>query len=224
MEIMVFQRRLKLCLNGTAGQSLGVWNAGGVEIYLTGDANDYVGKGMSGGKIIIKASPSFKNVADRNSIVGNTCLYGATGGKLYAEGKAGERFAVRNSGAIAVTEGAGDHCCEYMTGGSVIVLGEVGNNFGAGMTGGVAFIYDDSGKLHKNLNKSSVELVELSKADKETIDFFKRMVKDYGKETGSIKSKKILKNFKDEIKNINLIKPINASMEDIKKNVINKVA
>ena len=100
---------------------------------------------MSGGKIIIKASPSFKNVADRNSIVGNTCLYGATGGKLYAEGKAGERFAVRNSGAIAVTEGAGDHCCEYMTGGSVIVLGEVGNNFGAGMTGGVAFIYDDSG-------------------------------------------------------------------------------
>ena len=134
-------------MSGTAGQSLGVWNAGGVEIYLTGDANDYVGKGMSGGKIIINASSTFKNIADKNSIIGNTCLYGATGGRLYAEGKAGERFAVRNSGAVATIEGAGDHCCEYMTGGSVTVLGGVGDNFGAGMTGGVAFIYDDSHKL-----------------------------------------------------------------------------
>merc|ERR1711991_741253 len=210
---------VKLYLNGTAGQSLGVWNAGGVEIYLTGDANDYVGKGMSGGKITIQASPSFKNIADKNSIVGNTCLDGATGGRLYAEGKAGERFAVRNSGAIATIEGAGDHCCEYMTGGCVIVLGEVGNNFGAGMTGGVAFIYDDSGKLDKNLNNSSVELLELTKADKPTVNFFKKIIKDSSKETKSIKAMNILKNFEDEIKNIKLIKPINASMEDIKKNI-----
>ena len=133
---------MKLYLNGTAGQSLGVWNAGGVEIYLTGDANDYVGKGMSGGKIAIQASPSFKNIADKNSIVGNTCLYGATGGRLYAEGKAGERFAVRNSGATAVVEGCDSNGCEYMTGGSIVILGVVGDNFGAGMTGGMAFVYD----------------------------------------------------------------------------------
>ena len=215
---------IRLNLNGTAGQSLGVWNAGGVEIHLTGDANDYVGKGMSGGKITINASSPFKNIADKNSIIGNTCLYGATGGILYAEGKAGERFAVRNSGAIATIEGAGDHCCEYMTGGSVTVLGEVGNNFGAGMTGGVAFVYDKSHRLDKNLNKSSVELVELSRADKTTISYFKKIIKDYAKETKSIKAKEILKNFENEISNIKLIKPINASMEDIKKNVINKVA
>ena len=215
---------IRLKLNGTAGQSLGVWNAGGVEIHLTGDANDYVGKGMSGGKITISASSPFKNVADKNSIIGNTCLYGATGGMLYAEGKAGERFAVRNSGAVATIEGAGDHCCEYMTGGSVTVLGEVGNNFGAGMTGGVAFVYDKSHKLDKNLNKSSVELVELSRADKTTISYFKKIIKDYVKETKSVKAKEILRNFENEINNIKLIKPINASMEDIKKNVINKVA
>ena len=179
---------------------------------------------MSGGKITINASSTFKNIADKNSIIGNTCLYGATGGRLYAEGKAGERFAVRNSGAVATIEGAGDHCCEYMTGGSVTVLGGVGNNFGAGMTGGVAFIYDDSHKLDKNLNKGSVELIELSRADKTTITYFKKIIKDYAKETKSIKAKKILRNFEDEIKNIKLVKPINASMEDIKKNVINKVA
>ena len=132
---------------------------------MTGDANDYVGKGMSGGKIIIKASSDFKNIADKNSIIGNTCLYGATGGKMFAEGKAGERFAVRNSGATSVVEGAGDHCCEYMTGGCSLILGEVGNNFGAGMTGGIAFVYDKNNTLEKNLNASSVEHIDLSAID-----------------------------------------------------------
>ena len=132
--------------------------------------------------------------------------------------------AIYFTGAISVVEGCGDLGCEYMTGGSVTVLGEVGNNFGAGMTGGVAFVYDKSHRLDKNLNKSSVELVELSRADKTAISYFKKIIKDYVKETKSIKAKEILKNFENEISNIKLIKPINASMEDIKKNVINKVA
>ncbi len=215
---------IKLNFTGTAGQSLGVWNAGGVEIYLTGDANDYVGKGMSGGKIIIKAPNDFKNFADKNSIIGNTCLYGATGGKMYAEGKAGERFAVRNSGAIAIVEGAGDHCCEYMTGGCSVILGEVGNNFGAGMTGGIAFVYDQSKRLSKNINESSVEIIELSNTDKITSNFFIKSIEDYIKETGSVKAKHIIRNISEELKNIKLVKPINSSMEDIKKNTINKVA
>ena len=215
---------IKLNFVGTAGQSLGVWNAGGVEIYLTGDANDYVGKGMSGGKIIIKASSDFKNIADKNSIIGNTCLYGATGGKMFAEGKAGERFAVRNSGATAVVEGAGDHCCEYMTGGCSLILGKVGNNFGAGMTGGIAFVYDKNNTLTKNLNASSVEHIDLSTIDKTTLKYFKELVRDYIKETGSKKAKAIMKNINIELKYFKLVKPINASMEDIIKNTINKVA
>ncbi len=215
---------IKLNFIGTAGQSLGVWNAGGVEIYLTGDANDYVGKGMAGGKVIIKAPDSFKTDADKNSIIGNTCLYGATGGKMFAEGKAGERFAVRNSGAIAIVEGAGDHCCEYMTGGCSIILGEVGNNFGAGMTGGIAFVYDQSKNLSKNINSGSVEIIELSSTDKATLNFFLKYIKDYVSETGSIKGKNIINNISDELKYIKMVKPINSSMEDIKKNTINKVA
>jgi glutamate synthase (NADPH/NADH) large chain len=215
---------IKLNFSGTAGQSLGVWNAGGVEIYLTGDANDYVGKGMAGGKIIIRASKIFKKIADKNSIIGNTCLYGATGGKMFAEGKAGERFAVRNSGAIAVVEGAGDHCCEYMTGGSTLVLGEVGNNFGAGMTGGLAFVYDEDKTLYKNLNTSSVEHIDLSTVDKITLKYFKKIINEYIKETRSIKAKRIKKDFNNEINNFRLVKPINATMEDIIKNTINKVA
>jgi glutamate synthase (NADPH/NADH) large chain len=179
---------------------------------------------MAGGKIIIRASKSFKKIADKNSIIGNTCLYGATGGKMFAEGKAGERFAVRNSGAIAVVEGAGDHCCEYMTGGSTLILGEVGNNFGAGMTGGLAFVYDKNKTLHNNLNTSSVECVDLSTVDKITLKYFKKIINEYIKETGSIKAKKIIKDINNEIKNFRLIKPINATMDDIIKNTINKVA
>ncbi|HNG61431.1 MAG TPA: glutamate synthase large subunit, partial [Cellvibrionaceae bacterium] len=134
---------IRLNFIGVAGQSFGVWNAGGLEMYLEGDANDYVGKGMAGGKLVIRPPRNSSFVAHETSIVGNTCLYGATGGKLFAAGGAGERFAVRNSGAHAVVEGAGDHCCEYMTGGVVTVLGPTGVNFGAGMTGGFAYVLDE---------------------------------------------------------------------------------
>ena len=133
---------LDILLTGTAGQSFGAWNVAGLHLDLVGDANDYVGKGMSGGRIIVRP-PETANYAARDTvIVGNTCLYGATGGQLYAAGQAGERFAVRNSGATAVVEGSGDHCCEYMTGGVVVVLGRSGVNFGAGLTGGFAYVLD----------------------------------------------------------------------------------
>ncbi|MCF1439778.1 MAG: glutamate synthase large subunit, partial [Shewanella sp.] len=138
---------LKLSFQGTAGQSFGVWNSPGVELCLVGDANDYVGKGMSGGILTLYPPVGSNFKTERSAIIGNTCLYGATGGRLFAAGQAGERFAVRNSGAIAVIEGVGDNGCEYMTGGIVLVLGKTGVNFGAGMTGGFAYVFDQFGKL-----------------------------------------------------------------------------
>ncbi len=144
-------------LNGTAGQSLGVWLAGGVSLHLTGDANDYVGKGMGGGVISIRPHNGVSFQSHKATIVGNTCLYGATGGELFAAGRAGERFAVRNSGATAVVEGIGDNGCEYMTGGVVTVLGKTGINFGAGMTGGFAYILDMDGKFKGRINGEMVE-------------------------------------------------------------------
>jgi len=142
---------------GTAGQSFGVWNAGGLNLNLTGDANDYVGKGMTGGRIMIRPEPGSAFKSNEAVIAGNTCLYGASGGELYAAGLAGERFAVRNSGANAVIEGIGDNGCEYMTGGIVTVLGNTGVNFGAGMTGGFAYIYDEDGQLASKINYELVE-------------------------------------------------------------------
>jgi len=133
---------LEIRLHGTAGQSFGAWNVAGLNMELVGDANDYVGKGMAGGRIVIRPSEDSAFDAKDTVIIGNTCLYGATGGEIYAAGQAGERFAVRNSGALAVIEGVGDHGCEYMTGGVVTVLGRCGVNFGAGLTGGFAYILD----------------------------------------------------------------------------------
>ncbi|MBQ0778294.1 MAG: glutamate synthase large subunit, partial [Pseudomonas sp.] len=147
---------------GTAGQSFGVWNAGGLHMYLEGDANDYVGKGMTGGKLVIVPPKGSPFRSEETAIIGNTCLYGATGGMLLAAGTAGERFAVRNSGAHAVIEGAGDHCCEYMTGGMVCVLGPTGHNFGAGMTGGFAFVLDQDNSFFDKLNHELVELHRIS--------------------------------------------------------------
>lgn len=144
-------------LNGTAGQSLGVWLAGGVNLHLTGDANDYVGKGMAGGRIVIKPHNGVAFKAEDAAIAGNTCLYGATGGELFASGRAGERFAVRNSGASAVIEGIGDNGCEYMTGGVITVLGKTGINFGAGMTGGFAYVLDTDGRFRNRINPELVE-------------------------------------------------------------------
>lgn len=149
---------LTLRLTGTAGQSLGAFLARGITLELTGEANDYVGKGLSGGRVIIKPADAFRGSAQDNIIIGNTALYGATAGELYCRGVAGERFAVRNSGATAVVEGTGDHGCEYMTGGSVLVLGRVGRNFAAGMNGGIAYVLDADGDFAQCCNPASVGL------------------------------------------------------------------
>ncbi len=215
---------ITLKLEGTAGQSLGVWNADGLDIILTGDANDYVGKGMAGGKIIIKTPDEIKKSADEMIIIGNTCLYGATGGSLFAEGIAGERFGVRNSGCTAVIEGSGDHTCEYMTGGSVIVLGETGNNFGAGMTGGLAFIYDKNKSFKNKINSQSVETRDLSsKTYSKHQAYLHKTLKAYYEDTKSIKAQYILNNFKKEIKNFVIVKPKASNYKDLL-NLIIKVA
>jgi glutamate synthase (NADPH/NADH) large chain len=145
-------------LTGTAGQSFGAWLAAGVTMILQGEANDYVGKGLSGGKLVIRPSPESRVVAENAIIVGNTVLYGAVAGECYFRGVAGERFAVRNSGAVAVVEGLGDHGCEYMTGGVVLVIGQTGRNFAAGMSGGIAYVLDEEGDFARRCNMSMVDL------------------------------------------------------------------
>jgi glutamate synthase (NADPH/NADH) large chain len=152
---------IQIRLTGVAGQSFGAFLAHGITLDLTGDANDYVGKGLSGGRIIVRQPPRVKREPTENIIVGNTVLYGAIAGEAYFNGVAGERFAVRNSGAIAVVEGAGDHCCEYMTGGVVVVLGKTGRNFAAGMSGGVAYVYDEDGFFRERCNMAMVEIEEI---------------------------------------------------------------
>ena len=143
-------------LRGTAGQSLGAFAVQGLKLEVIGDANDYVGKGLSGATIVVRLAPSSALLSQDNTIIGNTCLYGATAGELFAAGQAGERFAVRNSGAIAVIEGCGSNGCEYMTGGTVVILGAVGDNFGAGFTGGQAFIYDVDGMFEHRINPETI--------------------------------------------------------------------
>src|SRR5690606_30706292 len=147
---------LTVRLRGSAGQSLGAFAVQGIKLEVFGDANDYVGKGLSGGTIVIRPMTSSPLVTNRNTIIGNTVLYGATAGKLFAAGQAGERFAVRNSGANAVVEGCGSDGCEYMTGGTVVILGPVGDNVAAGMTGGMAFVYDADDGFRHRVNDESV--------------------------------------------------------------------
>ena len=156
---------IHVTLTGTAGQAFGAWAARGVTLELIGDANDYVGKGLSGGRLIVKPNPVSKIVPEKSIIVGNTVLYGAVEGECYFRGVGGERFAVRNSGAIAVVEGVGDHGCEYMTGGIVVVLGQTGRNFGAGMSGGIAYVLDEDGTFKKRVNLSMVELEPVPEED-----------------------------------------------------------
>jgi glutamate synthase (NADPH/NADH) large chain len=143
-------------LRGSAGQSLGAFAVQGLKLEVFGDANDYVGKGLSGGTIVIRPMTSSPLVSNKNTIIGNTVLYGATAGRLFAAGQAGERFAVRNSGADVVVEGCGSNGCEYMTGGTVVILGSVGTNFAAGMTGGIAFVYDAEDTLPHRINPDTV--------------------------------------------------------------------
>jgi glutamate synthase domain-containing protein 2/glutamate synthase domain-containing protein 3 len=184
---------IKIELNGTAGQSFGTFLAKGIELCLTGESNDYTGKGLSGGRIIIKVpSKSTFNPAE-NIIAGNTCLYGATSGEAYINGIVGERFAVRNSGAKAVVEGAGDHCCEYMTGGRVVILGRIGRNFGAGMSGGIAYIWDPSKDVIKYINPGMVDIEYL--IFDEDIDEVKNLVTKHLKYTGSKRADNILENW-----------------------------
>lgn len=197
---------IKLYLNGTAGQSFGVWNAGGVELYLTGDANDYVGKGMAGGKISIKPHLGTAFRCNEATIIGNTCLYGATGGKLFAAGKAGERFGVRNSGTIAVIEGAGDNACEYMTGGVVAILGATGVNFGAGMTGGFAYVLDANDDFKGRVNTESVEALSLSDLYIHQ-EHLRGLISEHLDETNSAHAEEILANFDEWIPKFYLVKP-----------------
>ncbi|MBW3644864.1 MAG: glutamate synthase subunit alpha, partial [Actinobacteria bacterium] len=174
---------------GAAGQSFGAFLTHGVELELVGEANDYVGKGMGGGRIVIVPPP---NDAGEPVLAGNTCLYGATGGDLFVAGSAGERFAVRNSGATAVVEGTGDHCCEYMTGGTIVVLGPVGYNLGAGMTGGQAFVWDPSTQLIARLNGA---LVEAERPDTESLEELRWLVERHHELTGSVRAAEMLKDW-----------------------------
>jgi glutamate synthase domain-containing protein 2/glutamate synthase domain-containing protein 1/glutamate synthase domain-containing protein 3 len=181
---------IELKLSGSAGQSFGAFLTHGVKLILTGEANDYVGKGMGGGEIIIKPFAERKYVPRENSIIGNTCLYGATGGEFFAAGRAGERFAVRNSGVSAVIEGVGDHGCEYMTRGTVVILGPTGKNFGAGMTGGVAYILDEDSALKRNLNPELVLMEPLT--DETDAVLVKELIYKHLERTDSELAKEIL--------------------------------
>ena len=197
---------INIQLSGIAGQALGAFLINGISINLDGVANDYICKGMHGGKVIIRS----KNEGEEFSAGGNTCLYGATGGKLYISGAVGERFAVRNSGALAVVEGTGDNACEYMTGGVVVILGRTGINFGAGMTGGVSFVYDEDHSFVENVNHELVEAVRIDTDEgDEARHYLKKLLKDYLVETGSKKAKELLDNFRVEVRNFWLIKPKN---------------
>ncbi|UTF61655.1 glutamate synthase large subunit [Gilvimarinus sp. DA14] len=214
---------IKLQLTGIAGQSFGVWNAGGLEMYLEGDANDYVGKGMAGGKIVIRPPKGSEFASNRTSIIGNTCLYGATGGKLFAAGTAGERCGVRNSGAHVVVEGAGDHCCEYMTGGVVTVLGDTGVNFGAGMTGGFAYVLDESNTFVDRYNH---ELVEIHRVDTESLEahrnHLRSVIEEFTRETESAWGEQLLANFDDYVGKFWLVKPKAASMKSLLESMKNR--
>ena len=199
---------LRIQLEGTGGQSFGAFLAKGITMYLIGDANDYTGKGLSGGRIVVRPSLEFRGEAAKNTIVGNTVLYGATRGEAFFSGVAGERFAVRLSGATTVVEGTGDHGCEYMTGGTVVVLGKTGRNFAAGMSGGVAYVYDEDGKFATRCNTAMVSMdkVHLT-ADQRTHDqsdwhdadsdeqHLKRMLQDHNRWTGSKRARELLDNW-----------------------------
>ena len=212
----MIDKPIRLMLTGTAGQSFGVWNAGGLDMYLTGDANDYVGKGMAGGKLVIVPPEGSEFKSQETSIVGNTCLYGATGGRLYATGRGGERFGVRNSGAQAVVEGVGDHCCEYMTGGVITVLGTTGYNFGAGMTGGFAYVLDLENCFFDRYNR---ELVDIHRIANETSEAHRRHLReiiiDYVAETKSAWGRELLIDFDDYVRRFWLVKPKAASIDQL---------
>ncbi|NBW51935.1 MAG: glutamate synthase subunit alpha, partial [Betaproteobacteria bacterium] len=200
---------IRIQLEGTGGQSFGAFLTKGITLYLIGDANDYTGKGLSGGRVVVRPSIDFRGEAIRNTIVGNTVMYGATTGEAFLSGVAGERFAVRLSGATAVVEGTGDHGCEYMTGGTVAVLGKTGRNFAAGMSGGIAYVYDEDGQFAKRCNTAMVSLEKvLTAAEQEaTLDKgiwhrgetdeaqLRKLLEDHNRWTGSKRARELLDNW-----------------------------
>ena len=203
---------IRIQLEGTGGQSFGAFLANGITLYLIGDANDYTGKGLSGGRIVVRPSIDFRGEATRNTIIGNTALYGATSGEAFFSGVAGERFAVRLSGATAVVEGTGDHGCEYMTGGTVVVLGKTGRNFAAGMSGGVAYVFDEDGQFAQRCNTSMVTLdkvlpaVMSAPADPRSLHRgqsdeaqLRKLLEDHNRWTGSKRSRELLDNWEQSL-------------------------
>jgi glutamate synthase (NADPH/NADH) large chain/glutamate synthase (ferredoxin) len=197
---------LRIQLEGTGGQSFGAFLAQGITLYLIGDANDYTGKGLSGGRVVVRPSLDFRGAASRNIIVGNTVMYGATSGEAFFAGVAGERFAVRLSGATAVVEGTGDHGCEYMTGGTVAVLGPTGRNFAAGMSGGIAYVYDEDGQFAARCNPTMVALEKVLTAAEQQAQIdrkiwhrdqsdeaqLRKLLEDHFKWTGSQRARALL--------------------------------
>ena len=177
------------------GNPLALSASAALSLHLQGEAQDYVGKGLSGGEIVISPPEDPRFVPHQNVIIGNTVLYGATGGRLHAAGIAGERFAVRNSGAVAVIEGAGDHCAEYMTGGLIVVLGDVGRNFGAGMSGGEAYIYDLNETFERRYNP---ELIAIERIDDDDA-LLKSLVQDHAEKTGSLRAKTLLNDWDSQL-------------------------
>jgi glutamate synthase (NADPH) large chain len=200
---------IRIQLEGTGGQSFGAFLASGISLYLIGDANDYTGKGLSGGRVIVRPSIDFRGEATRNIIIGNTALYGATTGEAYFGGVAGERFAVRLSGATAVVEGTGDHGCEYMTGGTVVVLGLTGRNFAAGMSGGIAYVYDEDGQFAQRCNTAMVSLENVlpAREQQSMVDpavwhrgqsdeaQLKKLLEEHNRWTGSKRARDLLDNW-----------------------------
>jgi glutamate synthase domain-containing protein 3 len=187
---------IRIRFRGSAGQSFGAFMADGISVHLEGDANDYFGKGMSGGEVAVVPPPEATFPPEDNIIVGNVSLYGATGGRVFLRGMAGERFCVRNSGATAVVEGVGDHGCEYMTRGLVVVLGKTGRNFAAGMSGGVAYVLDDAGTFSIQCNRSMVSLEALDESDAAQV---KALIHEHYSRTQSALAWRILSGWKEHV-------------------------
>ena len=199
------QGTIKINLTGSAGQSFGAFLAKGVEIRLAGDTNDYMGKGMNGGRIVVVPPPGSDFVPEENIIIGNVALYGATGGQAFIRGMGGERFCVRNSGVQAVIEGIGDHGCEYMTGGVAVVLGPTGRNFAAGMSGGIAFVYDPDDDFAIRFNDGLADLERLS--EPEDIALLGRLIEDHLEHTGSAPARKILNDWDGSVAKFKKVMP-----------------
>jgi glutamate synthase domain-containing protein 3 len=197
---------INIKLKGSAGQSLGAFLAKGISIEIEGDANDYLGKGICGGKIVLYPNKKSNFISEKNVIAGNVIFYGATDGKGFIRGIVGERFCVRNSGAQAVVEGIGDHGCEYMTGGRVVILGKTGRNFAAGMSGGIAYVYDDDGEFQSRCNMGMIELSPVN--EKEDIETLRYLIHEHITLTGSTLGKEIVDQWEEKLKNFIRVLPI----------------